>query len=236
MKRFYNSVDRNNAIAIPVPMRTKSYSPVSNDKLITNIEKKLENKGIFVNSEEFTLSNKDNVCHGRFLLNKGSSELGWSIGFENSYDKSRCLSLFVGAEVLVCSNGMVRSKDDVVYVRRHRGIEDGEIEDIIDTSIDKLSTTFEEIEEDVEKMKNVSLSKKDVASYIGQMFITKDIIYPHQLSALKKEVTSANPIWDGNTAWDFYNKCTQAIKRSAAKDMLENHLNIHSFFEEEILS
>ena len=62
-------------------------------------------------------------------------ELGYRIGFKNSYDGSMAFGMGIGSVVWLCSNGMVHG--EIAEKRIHRGNADKDVEEMIKIGLEQ---------------------------------------------------------------------------------------------------
>jgi len=88
---------------VPLPVETHSYKPVSHYDLAINLAEVAGSllNGHALSSSKYGLARDGNQLFGVHTFANGSDELGLSIGFRNSYDKSMSVGIAIGATVFV---------------------------------------------------------------------------------------------------------------------------------------
>ena len=125
---------------------------------------------------------------------------------------------------------------EISLYRRHTGSAVSEINDKIVESINKLEAHFQILDIDRVHMKEKEVSNRVVAELLGRMYIEEEIINSTQLNIIKNEILEPSyKEFSGNTVWDFYNHCTHSLKKSHTLNMMQDHINIHEFFDENVL-
>lgn len=87
-----------------------------------------------------------------------------------------------------------------------------------------------------ELLKNYDLNKSAVHSLVGKLFLEEQIVNTDQLNILKREIIepSYNYGTDGNSAWDFYNHVTAALRTSHPSNWVNNHIAFDEFINKEL--
>jgi len=172
--------------AIPLPQETRSYKPVSHQALATMlgaIASDILPEFELVNTQ-FGLARDGAQMFGVHTLKNGSSAMGLSIGFRNSYNKSLSVGIAVGGQVFVCDNLMLTG--EVTVLKKHTLNVVASIESLALSAIYKSRSAFNQIQEDAEIMKGIPLSDEDAYRTIGLIY-GRGIITPRQIPVVKKE-------------------------------------------------
>ena len=133
--RLSTSCSEEKLRSVELPKRTVSYTPVPNDLIFDVLHEKLDEYGLRVKQSDLTMSPNGKRFIGLFDIESYDEELGYRIGFKNSYDGSMSFGLGIGSVVWLCSNGMVHG--EVTNKRVHRGNADKDVEDIIKIGLDQ---------------------------------------------------------------------------------------------------
>jgi hypothetical protein len=229
-----NTVQESNLLAVPLPEKTETYTPVPHRILINEIQDKLAARNMQVINRSYSSNNNGQQMVGRFAIQADDSEMNMMLGFKNSYDKSMTVGLAAGARVIVCSNGMVTG-DMVAMKRKHTGAVLEELHDYIIDAVNMLEDNFIELKKDKEIMELTTLNDREQAEILGRLYIEKDIITSTQLNIVKREMEHSEN-FVGKTAWCLYNNVTESLKTSHVSDMLTDHIGLHKFFKEEVLA
>lgn len=225
---------RQEIIQIPIPEQTDSYSVVSHENIISEIEEMLDKRNLSITNELYRMDSSGNKLTGMLRINQGNSDMEFMIGFKNSYDKSISLGLAAGAQVIVCENGCVSGEIDMV--RKHTGTILIELQFKIENIINRLENSFNLIVQDADTMKNITMSNRKFSELIGRMYVEEELFSPNQLSVIKDQFHNSEfQEFRGGNAWSLYNWCTYALKSSHSNTMLQDHVNLHNFFKKEIL-
>lgn len=240
---------REDVIKIQVPESTRTYVAIPNQALIDSVDHIIESVGLQKANEKFALARGGNQVLGRFnLLHPDDNELGVSIMFGNSYDKTMPVSIAAGGNVMICSNGMVRG--DVSYKLKHHYTNLNNMNEMVDFIKQYIDTDFKLLVKAKSQMKSIERPNKKVsAELVGRMLLEEEILGSHQLAVIRKELDlnyskdslSHNQLthlqreghFIGDTLWDFYNNITQGLKVSHPTKYIKNHIDLHSFIEEE---
>jgi hypothetical protein len=159
----------------------------------------------------------------------GSNEADLMFGYKNSYDYSMSAAYAIGAQIIVCSNSVVRG--DQALIRKHTGQANIDIKMGISTGIKRLGENFQRIEKELQRMKEIEVSMRINAEIIGRLYIEEELITSHQLSILKKELRNESFDYDvRGTLFNTYQAVTHSLKTSHPTQFLNDHIDAHRFF------
>lgn len=219
--------------SVPVPAETSTYKPVPHGDLITFIESSIRQRGLDIVSKKFRCSNEGLIASGKFKVSMKEEDLSFMIAFENSYNKQVALRVALGAEVMICSNGMLIG-DMGNFLRRHTKSVNNDYKSKIELALDNSYLAFNSAKSFKNESKKITLDEKTKAELIGRLYVEQEILTSTQISIVKKEIKSPSINYSSpNTLWEFYNYCTFALKKSHPTDWMESHLKIHEFFTNE---
>lgn len=225
-------VTKDDLALVPVPEATESYLPVAHNHLaetLSTIGRDIL-KGFAFHKEQYALARDGSQMFGVHVFKSAHAELGLSIGFRNSYDKSMAIGIAIGAEVFVCDN--LALTGDITIMKKHtlnvwQGLEDAAI-----ATLYRSQKNFEKIIGDSETLKGRALDNTGAFQMIGLLF-GHGILTPRQLPGVKKEWL--NPSYDDfrpRTRWSFYNACTEALKSCPPLLIMEKHISLHGAITE----
>jgi hypothetical protein len=221
---------------IPLPEKTSSYTPVAHGDLIQTIEQNLSNNfpHLSIVSRDYMLNNTGQQFVGKLNIQDASNpntELNMSLGFRNSYDKSMAVGLASGAQVLVCSNGMLSG--EMSLLRKHTSNVWSDIDSLVFQCLNRLESNFEQIKDDMQKMKEHVISKQDLHRITGELFMDKQLITAQQMGIIRKEIKFSDHFSMVNpkdmTLWNLYNNVTESLKVEHPSSILNKHLNLHNY-------
>ncbi len=214
--------------AIPLPKETHSYKPVSHNALASMlgaIASDLLPEFELVNTQ-FGLARDGQQMFGVHTLKNGSSAMGLSIGFRNSYNKSLSVGIAVGSTVFVCDNLCLQG--DVTVLKKHTLNVVASIEALALSAIYKSRSAFNQIKHDAEIMKGIPLTDEDAYRTIGLLY-GNGVITPRQIPVVKNEwLKPSHSDFEERNVWSFYNACTESLKSSPPQSIMERHLALHS--------
>jgi len=218
----------NDLAAIPLPQETRTYKPVAHHELATMlgaIASDLLPEFELVNTQ-FGLARDGQQLFGVHTLKNGSSAMGLSIGFRNSYNKSLSVGIAVGSTVFVCDNLCLHG--DVTVLKKHTLNVVASIESLALSAIYKSRSAFNQIQTDAEVMKGIPMSDDEAYRTIGLLY-GNGIITPRQIPVVKNEwLTPSHDDFEERNLWSFYNSVTESLKSSPPQSIMERHLNLHS--------
>lgn len=150
-----------------------------------------------------------------------------AIGIRNSFDRSMSAGLVLGCSVLVCQNLVFEG--DIKVMRKHTGENMHEdLHDQIVTAIYKSQHQFTELSDDVKRMKQVPMIKRQKQQYLGVLTGEK-VLSPTQSSKAFREIADpSHEEFRSDSLWAAYNCATEALKSSAPQDVIKKHGRLHS--------
>lgn len=226
-----NNMTESQLFAVAVPQKTDTYSPVSHKNIIEAIQEEADKRGLEIRNKHYWGSREGTQLTGKFdIVVPGDDELGMMTAFRNSYDKSMSIGFAAGGNVWICTNGQVAG--DITLVRRHTGGVVQEIAEKISVSMDQLEDEFKKLQKQNARMKDVTMTKTEMAELAGKLFVEEELLNTTQLNIMKKEILTSENFGDENL-WCAYNHVTEAFKKTNAYDYIPNHIELHKYFERE---
>lgn len=226
----------------PMPLSTRTYSPIGHGEIIDMVKMQLVNQGFYTFAESYRASKDLDISIGTYnlIVNDSSlldDEIGMMIAWRNSYDKTASFKCGIGGKVLVCDNGMISS--DMSAIRKvHRGNIRTAVQSYISDEIAKAAKNMRELFQFRDEAKQVMLYKKDKALILGDIFLNYNMLTSNQFSVVKRELENASYTYNAhaNSAWVLYNHITHALKESHPIRYLEDHKDVYEYFVKEVLS
>ena len=212
--------------SIEMPEATRSYVPVSHYDLAMNIgsigERVIDKE---LHSKHFGVARKGQHMFATYTYKNDEDEVGMSIGFRNSYDKSMSIGVCVGAKVFVCENLMMTG--EVTFMRKHTGNILDELNSLIFKVLYKSDDKFTQLAKDKESMKEIPINNQRAWETMGVLF-GKGIINTPQISIMRKEWKNpSHQEFDDNSLWSLYNAGTESLKTCSPTRMMSSHIKLH---------
>jgi hypothetical protein len=232
-KRRSHDVAYDIAMRATIPARTDTYSPIAHSDFLQTLREKIsENHMNVVGAKYYVNMNGQKLVGYYNIEDRGITTdpdfgIQMMMGFKNSYDKSMTAALAAGANVMICSNGMI-SGDMVRFTRKHTGTIYQELQAKMNEAVTTMRTGFARLTLEIDLMKDFELTQRQKAEILGVMYFEEGIVTPNQLSVIKKEVTDSEH-FNGNTVWDLYNNITESLKDSHPIRHIEDHIKLHDF-------
>jgi len=229
------TLDRVNSIKIPE--RTESYTPIPHMEFIKNIREELSQTSFRIGNEQFISDKSGSKLLGIYkLIDDTNSEMGPSIAFRNSYDKSMSAGLVSGAKIIVCTNGFF--KGDLVVMRKHTGDADSFMNNAIFNQINGLQQQYEDMKVFANTLKEKELNKSIIHQLIGDLYLEEEAITSEQLNIFKREMFK--PTFDykvsKENSWNIYNILTNSIERTShPSTYITQHKKLYNYFNDKIL-
>lgn len=234
--RLANVCSEEDLKSVILPSKTVSYTPVPNELIFDILHEQLDKHHLKVKQTDLTMSAGGRRFIGLYDIESEDEELGYRIGFKNSYDGTMAFGMGVGSVVWLCSNGMVHG--EIAERRIHRGNADEDVEEMIKISLEEYQTRHSENLKVKEQLKGIYCNIDDIYKMMGKICVN-GVMNGNELTRMKKEIVSSplfnnitnNP--DGIGAWDLYNHGTEALKQASFNSYFEKHKNIHNLFVSE---
>jgi len=212
---------------VPLPAETESYTPVSHYDLAVNlaeIGRELLKDYTFCKAQ-YGLARHGNQLFGVHMYQNGSAEMGLSVGFRNSYDKSMSVGICIGASVFVCDN--LAFTGEITVMRKHTVNVWSDLEEMMITTVYKSQHNFLRIVEDARRMKTVAISNEQAFALMGRLF-GHNVMTPRLLPVFRREwLKPQYPDFEPRNLWSLYNAGTEALKGCPPNRILEKHLKLH---------
>ena len=211
---------------IDMPEAKNTYVPVSHYDLAINVgsigEKVIDKE---LHSKRFGLARKGQHMFATYTYKNDEDEVGMSIGFRNSYDKSMSIGVCVGAKVFVCENLMMTG--EVTFMRKHTGNILDELNSLIFKVLYNSDDKFTQLQQDKESMKEVPINNQRAWETMVVLF-GKGIINTPQISIMRREWKNpSHDAFDDDSLWSLYNAGTEALKTCSPTRMMSSHIKLH---------
>ena len=225
-------VTKDDLALVQVPEATDSYMPVPHNNpsdTLSTIGRDIL-RGFTLSNEQYALAREGQQMFGVLSFRNDHTELGLSIGFRNSYDKSMAIGIAIGAQVFVCDN--LALTGDITIMRKHTANVWSSLEDIAISTLYRSQQNFRRIVEDSETLKGRMIDTSEAFKMIGLLF-GNGILTPRQLPVVKKEwLTPSYDDFRPRTMWSFYNACTEAMRSCPPIVIMEKHISLHTAITE----
>jgi len=224
----------NDAILARIPEKTISYAPVKHEEYVEIVMSHIDNLGYDVKDASFQVANKGKKMVGTITLETkdGINWINPSVVIRNSYDKSMSLGIGAGnGTVFVCTNGVISG--DVVSLRKHTSNVYRDIEDVVQNSIQSMEDRYLDLVNDLDRTKDMELTKLHVHNIIGELFLEQKILTTAQLNIVRNELYYSEnfKMLNGGdmSMYNMYNNITEALKISHPMNYVRDHTKVHEY-------
>lgn len=221
-------VTRDDLALVEVPPATESYAPVPHERLAESLSTIGRDilKGFALEKEQYALAREGKQMFGVLVFRNDSAELGLSIGFRNSYDKSMAIGIAIGASVFVCDN--LALTGDITVLKKHTMNVWSSLEDTAIQTLYRSRKNFEKVVADAAALMGTEIGDDEAFRLIGLLF-GRGVLSPRQLPVVKQEwLLPSHEEFRPRTAWSFYNACTEALKSCPPLVVMEKHISLHT--------
>jgi hypothetical protein len=211
-----------------MPEPTESYVPVSHyhlaDKFLTISQDILRDYVLI--GENYGIARQGNQLFAVLKFKNAKSDLGLSIAFRNSYDRSMAIGMAIGATVFVCDN--LALSGEIVVMKKHTKNVWAELEETAITTIYKSQKNYEQIVADAEAFKSLPMDNMEAFKLMGMLF-GNNIVSLRQMTVLKSEwLRPSFEEFRPRNLWSFYNACTESLKSTPPSSIMEKHVRLHN--------
>ena len=208
---------------IKLPEATDSYVPVSHFALserILTIGQDLLTDFILV-GENYAVARQGQQLFALLKFKKDNSEIGLSVAFRNSYDRSMSVGIAVGASVFVCDNLALHG--DIAVMKKHTKNVWETLEDVAISTLYKSQHNYQKVIADAGRLKALPLKNKEAFELMGYLY-GEDILSPRQLTVVKDEwLHPTHPEFEERNKWSFFNAVTESLKTCPPTIIMEKH-------------
>ncbi len=227
MHRGGELVTKDQLDLIPLPEQTESYVPVSHyhlaDKFLTISQDILRDYTLI--GENYGIARQGNQLFAVLKFQNEKVEMGLSIAFRNSYDRSMAIGMAIGASVFVCDN--LALSGEIVVMKKHTKNVWNELEETAISTIYKSQKNYQQITADAGAMRTLPMGNNEAFRTMGLLF-GNNIISPRQLTVLKDEwLKPSYKEFEPRNLWSFYNAATESLKSSPPVTIMEKHIKLH---------
>ncbi len=220
-------VKREHLDLVKVPEETESYVPVPHyhlaDKLLTVSQDLLTDFTLV--GENYALARQGQQLFALLKFQKDDSEIGLSVAFRNSYDRSMSVGLAIGASVFICDNLALHG--EIAVMKKHtKGVWNA-LEDLAITSLYKAGRNWEKVLTDAERLKGIPTSDREAFQLLGLLY-GNDIVSPRQLPVVRDEwLRPTHEEFQERNRWSFFNAVTEALKSTPPVSIMEKHVKAY---------
>jgi hypothetical protein len=212
---------------IPLPPETKSFKPVGHYDLAVNIARVASDllREFTLHNSQYGIARNGGQLFGVHTFKNSNTELGLSIAFRNSLDKSLSVGMAFGASVFICDN--LALQGEIVKIRKHTTNIASDLEEMILTGVYRARTSFISAVDDCHKMRGIEIDNDGAYRALGHLFGHK-VLSPRMMPvALKEWHQPLHQEFEPRTMWSLFNAVTEALKLSPPHSVMERHIALH---------
>ena len=199
---------------VVTPVATPTWTPVAHHALVDSVKGALVASGAEIVKEEHALYRDGARYFGLLHLGENNDGGNTVIGIRNSHDKSLCVGITAGVNVLVCSN--LAFGGTTVLQRRHTsGIDlNGLVEDVMTCLEDNYLT----LECSLDRLRDVRLNPDQARAILVQAAEINAIPSCDILPIFREFQEPRHEDFNEPSCWTLLNACTElAHKYSPAR-------------------
>lgn len=214
-----------------------SYTIISHGFIIDHTIAELTAKGFEIEKELYRATKSGNIGQGIYHLNYGSDpEMKMMFAWGNSYDKTMKFKCAIGGYIPSNNNSIIGNMGS--WVRKHMGTADTDTIDTIHNQIADAEKYYSQLVADKALMKNIILTKKQKAEFIGRLYLEFNIITSEQLAVIKSEFKTPSFEYnaDKDSLWTMYNSIVYSLQRAHPKQWMDQQRMIHFLINDNIIN
>jgi len=216
-----------------LPQATATYTVISHEDIINKVYEVLKLHNLEIDRELYACNSDATIARGIFHLKSGSDpDMGMSLSWVNSYDKSTKFSCAVSGHINI-SDALMISSNQGSYTRKHTGDALVETNSSITHQIINANDYYNLLIADKEAMKTIIIPAERRAELMGRLYFINQLITSDQLNVVKREF--AKPSFDYgvdlNSLWFFYCSFSLALKETHPKYFMNQHVLFHTFIK-----
>lgn len=219
--------------AVPLPVKTETYTVISHGFIIDEVKRELAKAGFEVMAEEYRANNNLEVARGSYIIKRSEDpSFLMSFNWTNSYDKSTKFQCAVGGYVWE-NNAFVIEKEGNSFIRKHTGDADTLVKETIADKIANAEAYYHSVLQAKQAMQHVKVSRGQVSKILGDLYFNFDMISIEQLSGIKKEYQKPSYVYstDSDSLWTIYCHILTVLKSSHPKVWLLQQGFVHNYLK-----
>ena len=208
-------VNRNELALVPTPQPTETWHPVPHVQVVDSVERIIRKHGWRIREEQYGLARNDLKLFGVMTLEHSvNAEWTRAIGIRNSHDKSLCVGITAGVNVLVCSN--LAFGGTTVLQRRHTSRIDLNV--MVEEAMTCLEDNYLNLEYSLDRLRDLCLTHDQARSILVQAAEANAIPSCDILPIFQEFKTPRHEDFNAPSGWTLLNACTEiAHKYSPAR-------------------
>ena len=223
--------------AISIPEATETFQPIGHGELVdymTDTVPDLLGDGYSLINNVHGTANKDQMMFGLMTFKNHQLDVGMSVGYRNSLDKSLSVGLAFGANVFVCENLMMAG--DVYVMQKHTTNVWQNLEATVMDAVPNAHGVYETLVEDIETMSNITIDNDKMFQILGLMR-GHNVLNNQQLNIALKETINPNYKEHKNSSlMQTYNACTEALKTQAWPNVaMSTRMKLHELMKTKVI-
>lgn len=183
-------VPESDVLAIPEPIFTKTWRPISHRRVISALESATQEFGLEVRDREYSLNTSGTRCFAAWHLSEGSAKACWSLAWRNGIDKSIAFGIAGGRKVFVCDN-LAISGTYLSFHKHTSGLTDSRLHKLALEAVEGVIPHMEQLEYRHESFGDMYVWDKDLPWIIIQCLesgVFAPSNYRHFLKCLDEEL------------------------------------------------
>lgn len=225
-------VSEEDVYRVPDVDRTETWNPVPHRQILDAYGEVMDKNNIKVLNKEYSLSTDGLNMFGIWQLDKGTNEIGWTVGIRNSMCKHFSFATCAGSKVFLCDNLAISADGQVVY-RKHTGkLSVMELKLILENKLGIMEQYIEKFVEWHKDLHDFALTEQQIEHITFEMFRQKvmPITKFHDYIDL---VQGADAKYEP-TLYGIHGGATELMKGTSLFNVMEKNSKLNAFLENDV--
>ena len=231
-----NQKTKDDLDSIIVPEKTSSYEPISHLQLVNYLESSVpdllgDEYSLIDNS--FGTARKNQLLFGMMTFKNEAKDMGLSIGYRNSLDRTLSVGLAFGANVFVCENLMMTG--DIFVMKKHTPNVWIGLPELVEQTVPQAIGVYHTLQKDVNDMKQMKINQDQGFQLLGLLKGHGVFTTPQTNVAFKEFVEPSFKEHKDDSVMQVYNASTEALKsHSWPQAAMRSRIKLHEVVKDKI--
>jgi hypothetical protein len=220
-------VGRDGIAMVRTPDRTDTWRPVPHIQVIESLERSIRRRGWRIGAEQYGLARDNQKLFGVMsIANSDNPDWSRTIGIRNSHDKSLCVGITAGVNVLVCSN-LAFGGTTVLQKRHTSGLD---VAEMVESGVQALADSFLTLELALERLRGIRLDHDHARSLIVRIAEADAIPSCDILPAFNEFQSPRHGEFGDPSCWSLLNAITELSHKYAPARVDKCHRRLTRLF------
>ena len=215
--------------AVPEPPFTRSWHPISHDKLLTSMYHSAETLQADIIFSDYTLSEDGLDLFGTWTLDTQYKGNNLNIGFRNSMKKHFAVGFCAGRFIIVCSN--MQFSGEFVEFRKHTsGLNMDELDYLTQKGFKSIKTKMKTFADWHESLKEISLPHSEMKKLTYDAM--EQGVFPPSKFNKFLDCHNEERMLNGDTLHSFYGGVTRLVRDNSLFNIQQTTRSLNQLTED----